>query len=671
MNKKCFYLILLISLVIFSRGIFGRNIIVGIYNNKPLIYYENGKVKGFITEILNVIARKENWKLTYRYLDDFATLYNELKQGKIDILLDIAYSDERAKDILFNKESVFVNWGLVYSYDKSLKSILDLNDKTVAVLKGDIYYTGDEGIRKIAESFHLNINFLEFTSYDEVLKAVSEKKAYAGVVSRIYSGSIYSIYKTPIIFSPVEIYFGFSKNVDKTIIDKIDFYLKKWKADSTSIYYELLDKYLLIGKSEIPSWIRWFVSVSLLIILVISVFLYLHRKALKVATSELLIKNKELEELYKENKHFSENLYRMIDLLSTMTPGQDIEKFYKVVLETAVQIVPEADYGSIILLNTKNKTARFVAAYGHDLKKLQQIKKLFTLVPRRENIRIVKDIVNTEKIEEFSEEEYETLRKAAKPSKETLVNEIQLKPELWIKLSLDIDVKSKKSFSEQSKKLISGLGNLMKAFWLEKLSLEEIRRAYLKFAEKLSIIAEAYDDITGAHVYRVGKISKFIAEKLKLPTEKIKEIASFAPLHDIGKIFINRELLRKNERLSEEEFDEIKKHTIFGAKLLDDPYFETAKNIALYHHEKYSGKGYPYGLKNGEIPIEAQIVAIADVYDALRSSRPYKKEFTHEKALRIILEGDGRTSPEDFNPEILEIFKKYHFEIKEIYDKFS
>ncbi|SHF26897.1 HD domain-containing protein [Marinitoga hydrogenitolerans DSM 16785] len=115
----------------------------------------------------------------------------------------------------------------------------------------------------------------------------------------------------------------------------------------------------------------------------------------------------------------------------------------------------------------------------------------------------------------------------------------------------------------------------------------------------------------------------------------------------------------------------MKKHTIYGAKILNEPDFKIAKNIALYHHEKYNGNGYPYGLKGNDIPIEAQIVSHADVYDALRSNRPYKKGFSHNIAVEIILNGDNRTNPEDFNPKILKIFRTYHMEFKKLYDEYK
>ncbi len=199
---------------------------------------------------------------------------------------------------------------------------------------------------------------------------------------------------------------------------------------------------------------------------------------------------------------------------------------------------------------------------------------------------------------------------------------------------------------------------------------DELKEAHLIFAQKLSMIAEGYDEITGNHIYRVGELSAFIAEKLGLGEEFVNEIRHYAPLHDIGKILVPSEILNKPGKLTKEEFEVMKKHTLYGEVLLGDvKMFEMARNIALYHHEKYSGGGYPFGLKGEEIPIEARIVAIVDVYDALRSKRPYKEAFSHEKTLKIILEGDGRTKPEDFDPNILEVFRKYGDEIKKLWEK--
>jgi HD-GYP domain-containing protein (c-di-GMP phosphodiesterase class II) len=200
----------------------------------------------------------------------------------------------------------------------------------------------------------------------------------------------------------------------------------------------------------------------------------------------------------------------------------------------------------------------------------------------------------------------------------------------------------------------------------------EIEKSYLSFARQLSVIAESYDETTGNHIERVGELSAWFAEKLGLLPEKINKIRAFAPLHDIGKILVPNDILNKPGHLTDEEFEIMKKHVEYGGKLLgDSEYFEIARNIALYHHEKYDGSGYLKGLKGDEIPIEARIVALVDVYDALRSERPYKKALSHEEALKIILEGDGRTKPEHFDPRLLEILRENSEKIKDLWEEIN
>ncbi|WP_175418207.1 MULTISPECIES: HD domain-containing phosphohydrolase [unclassified Marinitoga] len=671
-------------LYIFINIGFGKAFVVGVYDNPPLVYFENNKAKGVFVDILNEIALSENWNIIYKY-GTFSDLIEKLKEGNIDMMLDVAYSKERAKFFYYNKEPVFTNWGMVYTRYKNVKSLLDFEDKKIAVIKNDIYYVGKEGIKNILNNLHIKASFIEVSSYDECLKYVYEKKADIAIISRSYNGNNYGLKKTPIIFSPVDVYIVFSHSINENIINTIDAYLQKWKNQNNSIYYMIINKYFFNETIHFPRWFFITIGVILLLLLIVLTLLYIYRKLLIRATFDLNLKNKQLEEineellsmseeledLYNKNNEFSNNLFRMTEVLSHMTPGNSLEDFYKEVLELVIEIVPEADYGSIVLIDVEKKTTKFIASYGHSFEDLKKIKSLIGKIPKRENTRIVKDVLDEERNKELNEKDYKTLKNAVKPIKETLIREIQLNPNIWIKIAVDIAKNSKKNFSENSVKLIEGFGNLIKAFWLEKLSVQEVKNAYLNFATKLAIIAEAHDDITGAHIYRVGKISGFIAKKMGLNEEKVKEIETFAPLHDIGKIFINRDLLTKSDELTEEEFDLIKQHTIFSLKLLNDPYFITAKNIALYHHERYDGSGYPFGLSGDEIPIEAQIVALADVYDALRSVRTYKIAFSHEEVVKIITEGDGRTKPEHFHPEILSLFKKYHNEIRKIYDEIT
>lgn len=200
----------------------------------------------------------------------------------------------------------------------------------------------------------------------------------------------------------------------------------------------------------------------------------------------------------------------------------------------------------------------------------------------------------------------------------------------------------------------------------------DLENSYRKFSSHLSAIAEKYDEITGSHIDRVAKYSKLIAEKMGFDIKFVNDIEAYAPLHDIGKLMIKHEILNKPGGLTTDEYEEMKKHTIYAEKIFgNDKRFEMAKNIAIFHHETYDGKGYPFGLKGDEIPIEARIVALADIYDALRSERPYKDEYTHEETYNIIVNGDFKTKPTIFDPNVLEVFKKYHLEFDKIYNEYK
>jgi len=189
----------------------------------------------------------------------------------------------------------------------------------------------------------------------------------------------------------------------------------------------------------------------------------------------------------------------------------------------------------------------------------------------------------------------------------------------------------------------------------------------------MSLLSESRDKVTGAHLARIKSLTYLIAKELSknyptiLNDEQVDLIATYSPLHDVGKVAVPDAVLHKQGGLTSEEFDEMKKHTSGGGDLLrqisaflpnDKNHLNVAIDIAQNHHERFDGTGYPNKIKGEEIPLAARIVSVADIYDALRSSRPYKRGFTHEEAMDIILNGDGRTSPSHFDPRVLNAFEK-------------
>ena len=199
----------------------------------------------------------------------------------------------------------------------------------------------------------------------------------------------------------------------------------------------------------------------------------------------------------------------------------------------------------------------------------------------------------------------------------------------------------------------------------------------------LADIVESRDKCTGDHVHKTAAYVKIIVEEMKrlgyykdqLTDEFVHNVINSAPLHDIGKISVPDNILNKPGKLTDEEFAAMKSHTTEGAKVLQETidmvpescYLEEAKNLAAYHHEKWNGKGYPFGLEGEQIPLSARIMAVADVFDALVSSRSYKKPFSFDMAMNIIREDAGT----HFDPLVAQAFLSAQDQVKEVMAEFD
>ena len=196
----------------------------------------------------------------------------------------------------------------------------------------------------------------------------------------------------------------------------------------------------------------------------------------------------------------------------------------------------------------------------------------------------------------------------------------------------------------------------------------------------MAYMYECRDEISGEHLNKISAIAALIARELSynvkyrdyIDGDYVQTVQISSMLHDIGKLGISEAILNERGQLNEEEFAEVKRHPILGANKIDklknefpgNPWYDMSECIIRYHHEHYDGKGYPEGLSKESIPLSARIVAVADVYDALRSKRPYKPAFPHWRSAEIIVGGSGT----HFDPDVVNAFLSSQAEISELYD---
>lgn len=202
----------------------------------------------------------------------------------------------------------------------------------------------------------------------------------------------------------------------------------------------------------------------------------------------------------------------------------------------------------------------------------------------------------------------------------------------------------------------------------------------------LADMVESRDENTGMHIHKTAEYVRIILEKMKqmglhkdfITDKYITNVVNSAPLHDIGKIRIPDQILNKPGKLTDEEFAIMKSHAAAGGEMIekvikqvpDSSFLKEAKSIAAYHHEKWNGTGYPYGLAGEDIPFSARVMAVADVFDALVSKRIYKPQMPIEKAFSIIREGSGT----HFDPEVVDVFFAAREQIqstKEMFDRIT
>lgn len=300
--------LLFIILVAFNTTAFSaekQTLRVGLFQNKPAVFQnEKGEPQGIYIDLVNEVARQEKWQVDY-VLDSWAGSLQRLSSGDIDVMTSISYSLERDRFADFTHESVWGTWGVVaVPVRSSIHEVKDLDGKNVAVVGREI-----SGINfiKLTQNFKINSRILSLSSYDEVLKAVSEGRADAGVVNNLFGTkhiSAYGLKGSSIIFSPVNGFFAVPEGKHKDIVVTIDRYMKQWKHEPDSIYYKSLNRWLGNQPDKtfvLPRWVYVGFSIVATVILMLFVWTYLLKRMVNLKTRELQKSEERLRELFDQS----------------------------------------------------------------------------------------------------------------------------------------------------------------------------------------------------------------------------------------------------------------------------------------------------------------------------------------------------------------------------------
>jgi HD-GYP domain-containing protein (c-di-GMP phosphodiesterase class II) len=556
------------------------------------------------------------------YLEFGVDFHNEFNVIIFDPLLD------------FVKESNTINNINIYSpYFESFLEKKNLELKYIQYLQ-----TIPEGkLHYINSGFYKYKAFYKLKS-DYGYRYVTLNLDYAN------SRNIFFSIITLIGFVPILILFL----IRRFIIKETDKIIKPVKKTAETMKEYTKNDYNLNSSSIIDSEIQEISQIK-------NEFLNMAKK-IKISIIEQENTNSELEELYENNELLIKKINRLIKLTVDSKKYENLEEFLKYLFDNIFDFIPEADYGSLSII--RNGKRYFIDTKGHNLDILKKIDLNDGLFIEEKEIKIIDDIIEFDKqsIPKYSSDLF---IEASKPIKSTLIIPFNANGVIYGNMNLDIDKFSEKSFNQESIRFSKFFSDIITSYII----LSEYQNLDSKYKESMikSIInlVEIHDTYTKGHSNNVSKLALEFAQKLNLNKDRQFQIYWAALIHDMGKIVIPYEILNKPTKLTSEEYEEIKKHTIYAYEVLKD--IDNMKDIAKYirhHHERVDGNGYPDGLTGEEIPFESKLISICDAYDAMTSKRSYKRELSKEKAIEELIKNKRKQFDEKLVDDFINLVLK-------------
>jgi len=360
--------------------------------------------------------------------------------------------------------------------------------------------------------------------------------------------------------------------------------------------------------------------------------------------------------------HYEDRLETLLRLGKTISRESDLDKLLTSISEVATEIVG-ADRCSIFLYDKRAGEAWSRVAHGVQELRFPADRGLVGAAIQSREMQIAADAYNDVRF-------YDGVDEATGYRTESLLALPVFDKRGEVLGVVELLNKRRGFFSNLDAELMVLLGNYVGAALENALLYKKLYDTQTNLIYKLSTAAEFKDEETSAHTKRVAYYSGLVAEGLGLSKEEVDALVLVAPMHDVGKIGIPDDIIRKPGKLEPDEFAVIKKHTTIGYKILFDPDNELLQKAALVardHHERWDGGGYPAGLAGERITLEGRVLAVVDVFDALTSRRPYKEPWEFDLAAKYLRENAGS----HFDPALVELFLRDGSRVREIFETYK
>ncbi|MGL5209241.1 MAG: HD domain-containing phosphohydrolase [Cetobacterium sp.] len=685
---------LLFSLLL-CTNLIGKEHVVLLENENSFFFYkERDEYKGLYPKIFEDINKKKKINLTLKELD--TNLILDMEKGKDILIMDLIENDERREKYYFIPTFFYLKANM-YFLNNNYIDITNFYKKRVGIIKGT--YLDKEFLEKYD---FLYSDVIDIETREKGLQMLKDGEIDGFVADNQYGFKDnlkkIELNRIPIMVTTLavpKIQRKLYKDLKKYFEEMSPEVLKNMISDSRKEYYKdkFKDKYInlknksidVVFPTEKSNYPLYYIENSeekgLAIeylkdvgdILGVKIRKIFYSKDEDWKNSDITIAST-VESSIRDNENYTNPYY-------TLTPiifNRKEEGFINNLVEARKKrfaVVENSYYMDYLRKFLKEENFIYAKDIDETIEKVRKkeadysISDYKTLINKLYNNGYDKEIKIAGILDKkydvsmvVNEKEHE-LYEALKDISASFLNE---------NMSKNIYLEKNSYETDNSKKfLIFSIGILFISLILlykGKKSLTEKRKyedLMLSLVSSLEAVNQFNDLETGNHIKRLNLYSELLANKLGCNKKFCEEIGRVASLHDVGKIGIDRSILKKPGKLNEEEFKIIKEHPEIGYEIIKKSGVSLmAENIARYHHEKWNGKGYPRGLKGLEIPLEARIVSIVDVYDALRQKRVYKDGFTHEKAIEIIRSESGKS----FDPNVVKVFLENEFKFERLFN---